>query len=223
MKTLVLDGIARPDEAVDQAAAMLRRGLLVAIPTETVYGLAALASDQAAVRALYRIKGRSFQKPLTIHIGDRRDIDKLAEDLPLLFDMLAARYFPGPLTLVVRKQAWVPDIVTAGLPALGLRMPDHPLALRVIRAVGEPLVASSANLSGQASAIRAEQVLRDFESDIAAIVDGGECPGAGRASTVVDLLSEPPMILRRGSITAEELTALTGTEFVTAKKGKTGG
>jgi L-threonylcarbamoyladenylate synthase len=192
---------------LDKAARLLREGGLVAFPTETVYGLGARVFDDEAVRKIFHAKGRPSDNPLIVHCADMNDIEKISAPLPpeaaQFFQVLAARFFPGPLTVLLPKKLPL-EAATAGLPTVAVRFPAHALAERLIRAVGEPLVAPSANASGYPSPTAANHVLRDMNGRIDAILDGGGC-AIGLESTVVDFLSEPPIILRPGGITKEEL------------------
>lgn len=188
------------------AAQLLRDGKVVAFPTETVYGLGALLSCPEAVHRVYAAKKRPSDNPLIAHISDFYQIDKIARDLPPLFFKLARAFWPGPLTIVLPKHPSVPSLPCAGLDTIAVRMPRHPIALKLIRAVGEPLVAPSANISGRPSPTQAAHVLHDFKKTIAGVLDGGPCI-EGLESTVVALLPDL-QILRPGAITAEQLRAI---------------
>lgn len=207
--------------AVERAAALLQRGEVVAFPTETVYGLGATVFNSIAVRKVFDAKGRPADNPLIVHIAAVEDIHRVAVRIPPLFSVLATRFFPGPLTVIVDKHPDVPDIVTAGLPSVAVRMPAHDVALALIRAVGEPLVAPSANRSGRPSPTSAQHVLDDLDTRIAAVLDGGIC-SIGIESTVVSLRNNHIAILRPGSITKEELEEATGRTVVYAEMGKSG-
>jgi len=192
-------------EAIARAADVLRRGGLVAFPTETVYGLGANALDAAAVERIFAAKGRPKTSPLIVHVDSIEMARGLAAEWPAAADALALRYWPGPLTLVLAKRAEVPDIVTAGLPTVGLRMPAHPLALELIRAAGVPIAAPSANRFTELSPTHASHVseaLADY------VLDGGPAR-VGIESTVVSLVGEPAL-LRPGVIPLPELEALIG-------------
>lgn len=199
--------LLRPED-VEEAAELLRTGNNVAFPTETVYGLGARVFNEKAVQAIFTAKGRPSDNPLIVHCAEKRDMMLVAEPLPLsrqrLFDALFAAFCPGPLTILLPKRSAVPSVVTAGLPTVAVRFPHHPLAQALIQAVGEPLVAPSANRSGYPSPTSAQHVLQDLEGRIAAVIDGGECI-IGIESTVVNILDDTPTILRPGSITSEEL------------------
>lgn len=186
------------------AAKLLRAGELVAFPTDTVYGVGAIAWDAAAVGKLYTAKLRSLDKAIPILLADPADLALVARDLPPAALRIAEHFWPGPLTLVVPRAARVPDEVTAGGDTVAVRIPDHPLARALIRAAGAPLATTSANLSGGASPVTAEEVRSQLGDRIALIVDGGRCPG-GVASTVVDVMGEEPVILRPGPVTLEDL------------------
>ncbi len=185
---------------------LLRRGELVAFPTDTVYGVGAIAWDAAAVGKLYTAKLRSLDKAIPILLADPADLALVARDLPPAALRIAERFWPGPLTLVVPKAARVPAEVTAGGDTVAVRIPDHPLARDLIRAAGAPLAATSANLSSQASPITAADVAAQLGDRIAMILDGGRCPG-GVPSTVVDITGPTPRILRAGPIQLAQMLA----------------
>lgn len=213
--TEFLDALHFPEEAVERAAELLKTGEVVAFPTETVYGLGAVVFNELAVGEVFRAKGRPQDNPLIVHIAAMEDVERVALHTPPLFDLLAKEFFPGPLTIIVDRHPSVPDSVTAGLPGVAIRMPDHAIALALIQAVGEPLVAPSANRSGQPSPTSAQHVLADLEGRIAAVVDGGEC-GVGIESTVVSLRGDRPVILRPGAVTKEQLERVAGVQFAYA-------
>lgn len=215
MYTEVLDAVHAPEQAVERAAALLKAGQVVAFPTETVYGLGAGVFNEEAVREVFRAKGRPQDNPLIVHIASVAEADRIAVGLPPLFFVLAEAFFPGPLTLVVDKHPAVPDSVTAGLPGVAVRMPAHPVALALIQAAGEPLVAPSANRSGRPSPTSARHVLDDLKGRIAAVVDGGVCD-VGIESTVVSLRGEMPVILRPGAVTQQQLETVAGCRFSNA-------
>lgn len=201
---------ASPDPAVlSRAAALLRAGELVAFPTETVYGLAANALDPAAVARIYRAKGRPAYNPLIVHVADVPSARRLVSDWPELATRLAERWWPGPLTLVLPKAAHIPDLVTAGLPTVALRVPSHPVALALLRAVDLPLAAPSANRSGEVSPTSAQHVARSLGDRVPLILDGGPT-SVGIESTVVDLTGPLPVLLRPGMISRAELAGVTG-------------
>lgn len=207
MHTLLLD--AKQKGAVEKAAEILRNGGLVGMPTETVYGLAANALDGAAVAKIFKAKGRPQDNPLIVHVSGFGQIGRLVESVPERAEKLAEAYWPGPMTLVMKKSTLVPDIVSAGLPTVGIRFPSHPVARALITAAGVPIAAPSANRSGLPSTTTAQHVLRDMGGRIDAVLDGGPC-GVGVESTIVLLTSDPPRLLRPGGITLAQLRAVLG-------------
>ena len=197
------------DQAVERAAEVLRRGELVALPTETVYGLAANAFDAAAVRRIFEAKGRPAHNPIIVHVADRAMAQRCAAEWPALAERLATAFWPGPLTLVLPCGPEIPDVVTAGGGTVGLRWPGHPLMQAVIRACGFPLAAPSANRSNEISPTNAAHVARSLGGRIPLIIDGGQSQ-VGIESTVVDVSVTPPRLLRPGMIHEESLRAVTG-------------
>jgi L-threonylcarbamoyladenylate synthase len=195
--------------AVERAAALLRAGEVVALPTETVYGLAANALDARAVEKIYAIKGRPAHNPIIVHGASVAMLRACVSAWPDLADRMAAAFWPGPLTLVLPRAPIIPDIVTAGGPTVGVRWPDHPFIQAVIRACGLPLAAPSANLSNQISPTTAAHVRQSLGRRIALIIDGGPAR-VGIESTVLDLTVTPPRVLRPGMIHPESLMAVTG-------------
>jgi L-threonylcarbamoyladenylate synthase len=206
---LAVDPHAPQAERIAQAAAVLRGGGLVAFPTETVYGLGAHALDAAAVRLVFAAKGRPPHNPLIVHVADAAEVGKVAADWPASAARLAECFWPGPLTLVLPKNPRVPDEVTAGGPTVAVRLPAHPVARALLEATGVPVAAPSANRSSRLSPTRAEHVLRDLEGRIDLVLDGGSCPG-GIESTVLDLTTSPPRLLRPGLVSLAELEAVIG-------------
>ncbi|MDR2355647.1 MAG: threonylcarbamoyl-AMP synthase [Clostridiales Family XIII bacterium] len=196
-------------EAVEEAARVIRRGGLVAFPTETVYGLGADAFNEAAVRRIYAAKGRPSDNPMIVHLARASDIGALAAALTPDTVRLIEGFWPGPLSIVVKKSAAVPDAVTGGLDSVAVRMPDDPVALALIRRAGTPIAAPSANLSGRPSPTAAEHVLRDLDGRVDAILAGNPCR-VGIESTVLDLSEGRPVILRPGFVTADGIAALLG-------------
>ena len=191
------------------AAGLLRSGSLVAFPTETVYGLGANALDAAAVAQIYQIKGRPATSPLIVHVASIEMARTLVTRWPEAAERLARRFWPGPLTLVLEKDPVIPSNVTAGLNTVGLRMPDHPIALALIRAAGMPLAAPSANRFTQLSPTTAAHVREGLGDDVALILDGGPCP-VGIESTVVSLAASQPLLLRPGGISRAQLEEVIG-------------
>lgn len=197
------------EAAYVEAATFIRRGEVVAFPTETVYGLGADGLNGTAVKKIFQAKGRPNDNPLILHIADLKDIEPLTTGLNANAKALAKAFWPGPMTLVVNKSELVPDEVSAGLPTVAVRYPSHPQAQRFILACGCPIAAPSANLSGRPSPTNAQDVLEDMEGRIAGILDGGSCD-IGVESTIVDTTEEVPTILRPGGITYEMLLEVLG-------------
>ena len=201
---------AEPDPAaISEAAALLRAGDVVAFPTETVYGLGASALDGQAVRRIYAAKGRPSDNPLIVHVADRAQLADVVASVPPAAERLMDLYWPGPLTLVMPKGPKVAPEVTCGLDTVGVRMPDHPVAQALIRAAGVPIAAPSANRSGRPSPTTAEHVVEDLADRIPLVLDAGET-GVGVESTVLDVTVDPPVLLRPGGVTLEELEAAIG-------------
>ena len=221
-KLFTMTGDAAKDTALlQEAAALIRAGELVAFPTETVYGLGANALDAAAVKKIFTAKGRPSWNPLITHVSSRAMLATLVRSYPADFEKLAARFMPGPLTFLLPKTAIVPAEVSAGLDAIGVRMPKHSVALAFIEACGVPIAAPSANRSGRTSPTTAAHVLEDLDGRIAAVIDGGASQ-VGVESTVLDLTQQPPMILRPGGVTKEEIESVLGYEVAVFKKSAEG-
>ena len=197
------------DAAVKRTVALLRTGEVVALPTETVYGLAANAFDEKAVAKIFQIKGRPANNPIIVHVASLEMAGRCVKDWPNNADQLARAFWPGPLTLVLPRAKEIPDNVTAGGATVGVRWPSHPLIQAVIRECGFPLAAPSANLSGRISPTSAEHVRKQLGGKILLIVDGGPSQ-VGIESTVLDLTVSPPQVLRPGMIHAESLAAVVG-------------
>ena len=197
------------DEQIARGAEMLRQGGLVAFPTETVYGLGANAFDADAIRRIYAVKGRPYASPLIVHVAEDAMARALTEAWPKLAGELAAAFWPGPLTLVLKKAAIVPDVVTANLDSVGIRMPKHEVALQLIRQAGVPVAAPSANRFTEISPTSAEHVWASLGDAVGLILDGGATQ-VGIESTVVTLRRHPPEILRPGMIGRRELEHVTG-------------
>ncbi|MDF2635593.1 MAG: Sua5/YciO/YrdC/YwlC family protein [Pelosinus sp.] len=199
-----------PDkEILGQAAELLKQGKLVAFPTETVYGLGANGLDEEAVATIFQAKGRPSDNPLILHIAHKEELSQLAAHIPNNAKVLMDAYWPGPLTIVVRRKAVVPDIVTGGLETVGVRLPDSIVARKLIELAGTPIAAPSANTSGRPSPTSAQAVLVDLEGKIDAVVDSGNCQ-IGVESTVVDCTTPVPTLLRPGGITLEMLIETLG-------------
>lgn len=197
------------DKIIQDAGRILREGGLVAFPTETVYGLGANALDPSAVGRIFAAKGRPSDNPLIVHISDNGQVYDVADDITAPAQRVMEIFWPGPLTVVLPKKAGVPGEVTAGLDTVAVRMPDHKVARKIIANAGVPIAAPSANTSGKPSPTTALHVLKDLEGKVNMIVDGGPCK-VGLESTVLDLTCEPPVILRPGGITREQLEGVIG-------------
>ena len=209
-------------DGLEGAAELIKQGALVAVPTETVYGLAGNGLDESAVREIYEVKGRPAIKPLSLMVHGARQMDEYCEDVPQGAKLLAASFWPGPLTIVLKSRACVPDIVRAGGSTVGLRCPDHLMTLEAMRLAGVPFAAPSANPSGAPSPKTARAVLDYFDGRIAGVIDGGEC-GIGTESTIIDMSAAPYRILRRGALPEEEIAdALCGGMTLVGITGGTG-
>jgi L-threonylcarbamoyladenylate synthase len=193
--------------SLQQAADLLRSGGTVAFPTETVYGLGANALDQRAVQSIFEAKQRPAWDPLIVHVVDEEQIGMVAVDIPPNGRLLMEAYWPGPLTLLLPRGPQVPAIVTAGRERVGVRMPRHPVAQRLIELAGVPVAAPSANSFGRTSPTRAEFVLQDLDGRIDAVIDSGDTT-LGLESTVVDICADPPILYRPGMVTFQQLQAL---------------
>ncbi len=223
--TLLLDG---SPSAIKKAAALLQAGGLVAFPTETVYGLGAIATDPEAVKKIFLVKGRPTDNPLIVHISDLDQLETVAEGPSPEALFLARRFWPGPLSLVLKRSSAVAPEVSAGLPTVAVRMPDHPLALLLIRIAGAPIAAPSANLAGRPSPTSPQHVIDDLVGLIDAVIMGQQCR-IGVESTVLDLSGKQPVILRPGGLSREELEAalncqipVAGSKFSAAKPSSPG-
>lgn len=197
------------ESGVHRAAKILKSGGIVAIPTETVYGLAANAYDTEAIKSIYRAKGRPSDNPLIVHISDLRDICEVVAEFPENAKKLAEKFWPGPLTMILPRNPKIPLEVTGGLDSVAVRYPSHKLAQKIISEAGIPLVAPSANISGRPSPTKFSHVVEDLNGKINAAVDGGDCD-VGVESTVVSMLSEVPKILRPGRVSAEDIKKVVG-------------
>jgi len=194
---------------IEQAAELLRHGKLVAFPTETVYGIGANALDEAAVRRIFEVKGRPSTSPLIVHVDSLEMARRVVAVWPTAAEILARRFWPGPLTLVLPKQPTVPDVVTAGLPTVGVRAPAHPVALELIRRSGVPVAAPSANRFTELSPTTAEHVRRSLGGSVDLILDGGPAQ-VGIESTVLSLAGAQPVLLRPGMVSPAQIEELIG-------------
>jgi len=199
---------AQPED-IRRAVAVLRRGGVVALPTDTVYGLGAHSGMAGAIEKLFQVKERERLKAIPLLIARIEHLAGVAARVPAIAWQLAERFWPGPVTLVVPKAATVLDVLTGGAPSVAVRLPAHELALQLITALGVPLATTSANLSGKPETVTAEEVHEALRGRVRVILDGGRCPG-GVASTVVDVTAGPPTILRRGAMVNEVEAFLAG-------------
>lgn len=192
--------------AADEAAEIIKTGGLVAVPTETVYGLAGNGLDEEAVKQIYEVKGRPQVKPLSLMVPGAEAMDSYCEDVPQGARLLAERFWPGPLTIVLKAKDFIPSIVLAGGDTVGLRCPDHPMTLELLKKAGVPFAAPSANPSGEESPKTAQKVWDYFSGKIEGIIDGGEC-GIGRESTIISMAQKPYRILRQGALAEKEIAS----------------
>jgi L-threonylcarbamoyladenylate synthase len=196
-------------EAIHEAVKTLRSGGLVAFPTETVYGLGADAENLAAIRGMFAAKGRPADHPVIVHLADASLLDQFAAEVPAVAQRLADGFWPGPITLVLHRGQRISDLVTGGLDTVGLRVPGHPVAQKLLREFGGPIAAPSANRFGRVSATSAEHVEQELAGRVDLILDGGPCQ-VGLESTIVDLTGQQARILRPGGITAEQIESALG-------------
>jgi L-threonylcarbamoyladenylate synthase len=192
------------EEQIETAITILKKGGIVAYPTDTVYGLGASMTSIAAMERIFDVKGRPKGMALPLLVSDREQIKKIAYSMPSAAWLLIYNFLPGALTIVLNKSDIVPDIITGGGKTVAVRIPDHPVPLALIKGLGQPIVGTSANLSGQPSPLTAEEVRMQIGDKVDMIIDGGRCPG-GIESTVVDLSNRRPVIRRLGAITLEQL------------------
>lgn len=204
---------------IEEAAAVIRRGGLVAFPTETVYGLGAAALDARAVDGIFAAKGRPSTDPLIVHLADARQLDTVATDVTPEARRLADAFWPGPLTLVLARQPAVPDRVTAGKPTVAVRVPSHPVARALLAACGAPVAAPSANRFSRPSPTTAVHVVAELDGLVDVVLDGGATP-IGVESTIVDCSVSPPVLLRPGGVTREQLEAVVPTLVVLERYGR---
>lgn len=206
LETIIL---GTTEEDIEKAADIIRGGGLVAFPTETVYGLGANGMDAVASAKIYAAKGRPSDNPMIVHIADRSQLSGLTDEVTADMKTLMDAFWPGPMTMVVKARPEVPKVTTGGLDTVAIRMPDHPVALALIAAAGVPVAAPSANASGRPSPTTGMHVMDDLSGRIDAVIMGDECQ-IGIESTVIDMTSDVPMILRPGKITAEDFAGVLG-------------
>jgi len=208
-RILKIEDIKNDFENIKIAADTLKNGGTVVFPTETVYGLGANALDESAVEKVFAAKGRPADNPLIVHIWSIEQIKSIASQVPEILSKLAEKFWPGPLTLVVKKSDMLPDIVTAELDTVGIRMPDNPITLELFKKANVPVVGPSANISGSPSPTSASHVIKDLNERVDVIIDDGDCK-VGLESTVLDISGEFPVILRPGAVTIEQLQEAIG-------------
>nr|WP_205617940.1 L-threonylcarbamoyladenylate synthase [Caldisalinibacter kiritimatiensis] len=206
-KVLKIDINNLEKQKIEQGAEILKRGGTVAFPTETVYGLGANALDEKAISKIFKAKGRPQDNPLIVHIAEIEQLYDIVEEVPQRALDLIERFWPGPLTIIFKKNSKVPDRITGGLSTVAIRMPNHPIALKLIKEANLPIAAPSANTSGRPSPTDASHVIEDLTGKIDMIIDGG-ATGIGVESTVLDLSTEIPTILRPGGVTKEDLLTI---------------
>ena len=206
-EVLAIDPVHPDPSIIERAAALLRAGEVVVFPTETVYGLGAAALQTGAVERIFAAKGRPFNDPLIVHIAEEDALEQLTSSIPGRAKLLARVFWPGPLTLILPRSPLVPKLVTAGLETVAIRMPRHPVALALIRAAASPIAAPSANRFMHVSPTTAQHALADLRGRVPLILDGGPCE-VGVESTVLDLCSTVPTILRPGGVSLEALRAV---------------
>lgn len=209
MDTKIIDIKTEYDRALKCSAELLKNGEVVGIPTETVYGLAANALDENAVKKIYIAKGRPSDNPLIVHISDLSELAPLVEEIPEKVKIMAEKFWPGPLTMIMKKSDKISDTVSGGLSTVAVRMPKSEYARAIIKSCGLPLAAPSANLSGSPSPTNAKYVFDDMDGRIPLIIDGGSSE-IGVESTVITFAENPPRLLRPGGVTLEEMTELIG-------------
>ena len=208
-RVIIADPASPDHTAITEAATLIRAGHLVAFPTETVYGLGGDGLNPPALGRIYAVKGRPPDNPLILHVAGQDQLPSVAAEVPEIAYPLMRTFWPGPLTLVLRKTPRVPDLATGGLTTVAVRMPDHPVALALIRHAGTPLAAPSANRSGRPSPTTAQHVLDDLDGAIPLILDGGPT-AIGVESTVLDITCTPPVLLRPGGVSQGAIEAVVG-------------
>jgi len=212
-KILKIDPIHPESDKIKEAAEIIKKGGVVAFPTETVYGLGANALEEKAIEKIFLAKGRPQDNPLIVHIGSISQLQELVKSIPEQAHILMEKFWPGPLTLIFNRTDKIPDRITGGLPTVAIRMPSHSIALELIKQSGLPIAAPSANTSGKPSPTNALHVIHDLSGKIDMIIDGGNT-GVGLESTVLDISGDVPTILRPGGVTIEDLlTVLPRVEY----------
>ncbi len=209
METVVIDITTEYERALNEAKRLINDGQVVAIPTETVYGLAANAFDEDAVKKIFVAKGRPSDNPLIVHISKFENLEPLVKEIPEKVKIMAKHFWPAPLTMIMKKSERISNVVSGNLDTVAVRMPENDYARAIIDSCGVPLAAPSANLSGSPSPTNAKYVYDDMNGRIPLIIDGGNCE-IGVESTVISFAENPPRLLRPGGVTLEEMTELIG-------------
>jgi len=207
------------DQTIHRAAQIIKKGGIVTFPTETVYGLGANAFNPLAVARIFEVKRRPYFDPLIVHVANPSSVEKLTKETPSNAKKLIEKFWPGPLTIVLSKEEKIPDIVTAGLPTLAIRMPNHPMALALIEESECPIAAPSANPFGYVSPTTTEHVRDQLGDQVDLILDGGPCP-VGVESTIVSFLEERPVLLRPGGVSLEEIESVIGKVEIPSIEGR---
>ena len=187
-----------------KASEIIKKGGTVIFPTETLYGLGGIITDEKVIKRIFKIKSRSSVKPLPVMISNLENLHLVAYEIPKEGEILAKKYWPGPLTLILKKSPSISSVITCGGPSAGIRIPANPVALKLLEAVGVPMAVTSANISGEENILTIEEIIDCFKNEVDVIIDGGPI-SYGIASTVVDLTGEKPVILREGKIQKEEI------------------
>jgi translation factor SUA5 len=203
-KVIKVDPFNPEDNLIEEAADYIKKGEVVAFPTETVYGLGADATNPFAVKKIFIAKGRPLDNPIIVHISKYEDLEKVSYEIPEVVYKLVKKFWPGPLTVILKRKEIIADEVSAGLPTVALRMPSHPVALKLIDFSERPIAAPSANKSGRPSPTCAEHVLNDLNGTIPLVIDAGKTL-FGVESTVIDFTKNPPLLLRPGALPVEEI------------------
>lgn len=189
---------------IEKAAELIKKGKIVIFPTETVYGIGVNGLDSNAVKKLYEIKKRPLNKPISLLVSDMEMVEQIARDITDVEYKIMKTFFPGPLTIILKKKEIVPDIVTSGSDTVGIRMPSEKIAIEIVKQAGVPIATPSANISGKPSGTNIKSIMQDFEGKVDFFIDGGESK-LGIGSTIVQVINEEPKILREGSITLEQI------------------
>ncbi|MCG3226837.1 MAG: threonylcarbamoyl-AMP synthase [Candidatus Heimdallarchaeota archaeon] len=203
-ETIELSSESSIQKAIKLATEMIDEGEIIAFPTDTLYGLGCNVFNESAIRNLFEIKNRSFTKPINVLIGSIEQLSYVAENIPIIVHEVIREFWPGDLTLILHKRGEIPSILTNGMSTIGVRMPNNDVTLRLIREIDKPLATTSANISGRPSITNANQILENFEDKIPLILDGGVSE-IGEESTIVSLVTEPPSVIRVGSLPIEKL------------------